>query len=224
MPSTPPVFAGFAQAISTRGCEQLHKIMKGQILIQSLVISALAVVFITALVNLALYNVNVASIEFYSEQAFQIAEAGIEYYRWHLAHNPTDYTNGTGQPGPYTIPFTDKTGAVIGEYILTITPPPNGGTLVVIRSIGKVYAEPKAVRIIEAKLAIPSFASYAILANDDIRFGVGTTVSGPVHSNKGIRFDGTANNIVTSALQDYNDPDHSGTNEFGVHTHRDLRV
>lgn len=195
--------------------------MRGQILIQSLVLSGLAVVFITVLVNLALYNVNTANLEFYSEQAFQIAEAGIEYYRWHLAHNPADYTNGTGQPGPYTIAYADKSGAAIGEYVLTITPPPAGGTLVVIRSTGKVYAEPKALRTIEAKLAIPSFATYAILANDDIRFGVGTTVSGPVHSNKGIRFDGTANNIVTSSLPDYNDPDHSGTVEFGVHTHRD---
>jgi len=34
-------------------------------------------------------------------QAFAIAEAGIEYYRWHLAHAPADYQDGTGKAGPY---------------------------------------------------------------------------------------------------------------------------
>ncbi len=28
------------------------------------------------------------------EMAFQIAEAGVNYYRWHLAHNKTDYKDG----------------------------------------------------------------------------------------------------------------------------------
>ncbi|MBV9159140.1 MAG: hypothetical protein JO019_00915, partial [Candidatus Kaiserbacteria bacterium] len=35
-------------------------------------------------------------------QALHIAEAGLEYYRWFLAHNPNNLTNGTGLPGPYT--------------------------------------------------------------------------------------------------------------------------
>ncbi|MFZ2707329.1 MAG: pilus assembly PilX N-terminal domain-containing protein, partial [Minisyncoccia bacterium] len=41
------------------------------------------------------------------EQAIQIAEAGIEYYRWFLAHNPYDLTNGTGGAGPYTYTVPD---------------------------------------------------------------------------------------------------------------------
>jgi hypothetical protein len=52
-----------------------------------------------------------------------------------------------------------------------------------------------------------------------MRFGEGTTVYGPVHSNGGIRFDGLAHNVVSSALATYDDPDHTGSNEFGVHTH-----
>ena len=46
---------------------------QGQILVQALVLSALAVVFITVLVNLAIFNINTASRSFHSEQAFQIA-------------------------------------------------------------------------------------------------------------------------------------------------------
>jgi hypothetical protein len=56
-------------------------------------------------------------------------------------------------------------------------------------------------------------------ANDFMRFGAGTEVQGPIHSNSGIRFDGLAHNVVTSAVASYDDPDHIGGNEFGVHTH-----
>jgi hypothetical protein len=75
------------------------------------------------------------------------------------------------------------------------------------------------VRTIEAQLAIPSLARFAVVANDRIRFGQGTEIFGPVHSNDGIRFDGVAQNLVTSSKGDYDDPDHSGEKEFGVHTH-----
>jgi hypothetical protein len=42
-----------------------------------------------------------------------------------------------------------------------------------------------------------------------------------VHSNGGIRMDGTAYNLVTSSLQCYDDPDHTvpSYTEYGVHTH-----
>jgi hypothetical protein len=197
----------------------LYKNQAGQILIQMLLLSALAVVFLSVLTNLALHNVQTLTRAYHFEQAFQIAEAGIEYYRWHLAHNPTDYTNGTGQPGPYTIPYTNKEGVAIGEFILTITAPPVGSTVTIIRSTGKLYADPAAIRTIEVKLGISSLAKFAVVANDEMNFGPGTVAYGPIHSNGGIRFDGIAYNIVSSAVSQYNDPDHSGQDEFGVHTH-----
>lgn len=42
---------------------------------------------------------------------------------------------------------------------------------------------------------------------------------GPIHSNGGVRFDGLAHNVISSAVAQYNDADHSGNDEFGVHTH-----
>ena len=153
------------------------------------------------------------------EQALQIAEAGVEYYRWHLAHAGSDFQDGTGQPGPYTHNFYDKDGNIIGRFILTITPPITGSTLVTIRSEGRVTSNANLKRTIEVRLAIPSFAKYSVVANEAMRFGEGTEVFGPIHSNNGIRFDGVAHNLVTSAVASYNDPDHTGNNEFGVHTH-----
>jgi hypothetical protein len=191
----------------------------GQILIQVLVFLGIAVVFISVLVNLAITTLESVGRGYASEQSFQIAEAGIEYYRWYLAHNPTDFTNGTGEPGPYILPYADKDGNTIGEIILEIDPPPLGSTLVVIRSKGVLYADLAAARTIQVKLGIESFAKFAVVSNDALNFPPGTVSYGPIHSNDGIHFDGIAFNIVSSAKSQYNDPDHSGQDEFGVHTH-----
>lgn len=151
--------------------------------------------------------------------AFAIAEAGIEYYRWHLAHAKQDFKDGTNGPGPYVHDYLDKNGVKIGRFSLEITAPLVGSTVVGIKSTGMVDSDPSITKIIEVKMAVPSFAKYAAVINANVRFGSGTEVFGQVHTNGGIRFDGLAHNIVTSALQSYDDPDHSGANEFGVHTH-----
>ena len=199
--------------------EKYNKSCRGVILLNVLVFSALAISLVTFFITWASSSVKIVEATLYKEQAFQIAEAGIDYYRWHLAHNPNDFKDGTTNNGPYTHIFYDKDGVAIGSYILTITPPIIGSTIVTIKSEGHVDKYPSVKRKIQTKLAIPSFAKFAIVADDSMRFGEGTEVFGPVHSNGGIRFDGIAHNIVTSALSSYDDPDHSGGAEFGVHTH-----
>lgn len=191
----------------------------GIILLNVLIFSMLGFAIVTFFIVWTSSSIRIAQTTLYKEQALQIAEAGIDYYRWHLAHNPTDFKDGTGTNGPYTHTFYDKDGNALGHYILTITPPITGSTIVTIKSEGRVDKYPSIKRVIQTKLAIPSFAKYAIVANDYMRFGEGTEVFGPIHSNKGIRFDGLAHNLITSAVSSYNDPDHTGNNEFGVHTH-----
>ena len=192
---------------------------RGMMLVNVLVFSAIAIVIVTAFLTWVSVSVKIAKTTYYKAEALEIAEAGVDYYRWHLAHSPSDFQDGTGTTGPYVHNFYDKDENVIGTYTLTITPPITGSTLVVIKSEGRVSAYPTVKRTIQTKLAIPSFAKYAIIANDVMRFGDGTEVFGPIHSNKGIRFDGLAHNLVTSAVSSYDDPDHSGNVEFGVHTH-----
>ena len=192
---------------------------QGQIIIQALVFGAIAAFFISGLVSWFAISIKASRQTFNREQAIQIAEAGIDYYRWHLAHSPQDYQDGTGVAGPYIHDFRDKNGNIIGQFILNITPPPLGSSLVIIESTGKVNADTNISRAITARLAKPSIAKYAVAANDVMRFGEGTEVFGPIHSNYGIRFDGLAHNVISSAVATYDDPDHSGPNEFGVHTH-----
>ena len=191
----------------------------GYVLIQVLVFGIIAVYLLGALTSWAVIDVKSSRQAGSRELSIQIAEAGIDYYRWHLAHAPTDYQDGTGVTGPYVHDFYDKNDNKIGTFTLDITPPLLGSSLVIVKSTGRTDAEPNIARTIQAKFAKPSMAKYAVATNDVMRFGEGTEIFGPIHSNKGIRFDGLTHNIITSSMAAYDDPDHGGNNEFGVHTH-----
>ncbi len=195
------------------------KHQNGQVLVQVIVFSTIAIVLIGALVGWAGINIKSARQSLDRERAIQLAEAGIDYYRWHLAHASTDYKDGTTSGGPYVHSVVDKNGNVAGQFSLTIVSPAVGSTKVRIESTGTSSSTPTLSRKIAVELAIPSLAKYAVVANDVMRFGQGTEVFGPIHSNGGIRFDGLAHNIVTSGQSTYDDPDHTGNVEYGVHTH-----
>lgn len=192
---------------------------QGQLSVSVVIFSALAVVLISGFVFLAGSFLQLSVRSLNRTQAFSIAEAGIEYYRWHLAHAPSDFEDGTGAPGPYTHPFYDKSGVRIGEFVLDITPPPAGSTVVTIQSTAKVDADASIQKIIQVRLAVSSLSKFALAMNSAVRFGEGTEVFGEIMSNGGIRFDGLAHNLVQSAVGSYDDPDHGGQAEFGVHTH-----
>lgn len=192
---------------------------KGFLLIGVLIFAAISIVTITAFISWGVTSSRLSKRVESKEMSLQIAEAGIEYARWYLAHYQNGYDLGNAGAGPYVYPFNDKDGNQIGTYILTVTPPPSGSTLVKIKSTGVTVSDPSSTRSINVNLAIPSLAKYSVLGNADMRFGEGTVVYGPLHSNGGIRFDGVAWNKVTSSKSSYDDPDHSGSQEFGVHTH-----
>lgn len=195
------------------------KQQRGIILITAVIFAAIAATMIAALTGWFAATLKVSRNLTDREQAFQIAEAGIEYYRWHLAHAPSDYQDGTATSGPYVHQYYDKDNNDIGSFTLTITPPLVGSTKVDILSTGQIAGDPQETRTIDAVYAIPSLAQYAVVANDDLRFGAGTEVFGPISSNYGIHFDGLAHNIVSSAVASYVDHDFSGTTaQFGVYT------
>ena len=138
------------------------------------------------------------------EQALQIAEAGINYYQWHLAHFPADYRDGTNTNGPYVHNYVDTdTENVLGQYSLVITPPSNGSTVVTIASTGNTSINPSVKRTITVKYGIPSLAVYSFLSNDIIWIGPSETVNGQMQSNGGIRFDGVGNAPIGSAKSTY---------------------
>lgn len=197
---------------------QTHKFPRANVLLTTLMLTTLLFIGASFAVRLVIDQSRLAGQQYYKEQAFAIAEAGFEYYRWHLAHVPDDFVGDIGAHD-----YRNKLGEIIGQYNLEITPPSVGSSVVTIKSTGYTLKKPNVKRVIIAQMGIPSYARYAVVSNSIMRFGEGTEVFGPIHSNGGIRFDGLAHNVVTSSQTSYDDPDHDDTNpeklEYGVHTH-----
>lgn len=166
------------------------------------------------------YKLNVRKVA--KAQALHVAEAGVNYYRWVLYHDHQEYNDHAeclpgSECGPFEYSYTDDSGEISGHYQLFITPPPaNGSTIVKVRSVGWITDYPAIKRSIEVRCGIPSWSSYSTLADDYMRFGEGTEVWGQIHSNKGIRFDGIAHNIITSSVATTTDPE-DGSTQFGVY-------
>lgn len=175
-----------------------------------IVLSILAAATFT-IIGSNLYSVNYSVKR---QQAFNIAEAGVNYYLWHLSHNPTDYKDGstdtlTPDPelgyGPFEHDYYDDNNIKQGSYTLYLNPQSNGSTVVKVRSIGKADNS-DAIRTIDALIGAPSFASYGLVSDSALWFGNTETASGPVHSNQGIRMDGNSTADVTSANSTYIPP------------------
>ena len=177
---------------------------QGNLLLLVMVFGAIS--FSVMVVGVASYGLSEHHASIYktkSEQAFQIAEAGIEQYRWHLAHNSSDFQDGTNQAGPYLHEYKDKNGTVIGQYSLNIIPPAVGSSVVTIESTGWLNSQPGSKRKIRVKLGFPALTDYAFLSNDTVFVGSDQTIHGKLHANGGIRFEGVADAPITSAVATY---------------------
>jgi len=139
------------------------------------------------------------------DRAFHIAEAGVNYYRWHLAHAPNDFQDGTGIPGPYVHTYADKDGNTAGIFELEITPPLPGTTVATIRSTGWILSRPEVKRTIQVRVGYPALTDYVFVEDTNMRFSRTTEVHGKVHANSGIQFDGRTDALVRSATTTYYD-------------------
>lgn len=167
--------------------------------------------------NLYVVNTNVKR-----QKALNIAEAGLNYYLWHLSHSPNDYQDGrtsnvpqdaTLGYGPFVHNYLDDNGQNAGTYTLYIKPTGSGSTIARVRSIGKV-ANSDIIRTVDGYLGAPSFASYGVVSDSALWFGSTEKASGPVHSNQGIRMDGINTADVTSANTTYVPSSSLGGNGF----------
>lgn len=184
---------------------------KGAMLIQVIAFLAIGVMMLFGIMGWGVASVKLARHTQYREQALQVAEGGIDYYRWHLAHDATDFYDGNGatSTGPYVHDFLNKDGTKIGQFALTITPPPPGSSLVTITSRGTIDADPTAVRTIAERVAKPSFAKYAFVSNAaGTYYGSGDDIYGEIYSNGVLRFDAPAkaHNLVSSMIASTTDP------------------
>lgn len=161
-------------------------------------------------------------------QALEISEVGIYNYKWYLAHSLDGKNaqqikefwqagNARGVSENYEQEINDFYGEPIGKYEISVDPPDPESTIISVTSTGWNYRHPHIKKSVKVRFRRPSWCEYSVAANDVMRFGSGTNVYGPIHSNSGIRFDGVAHNQVTSAVETYRDPD-TGITRPGVWT------
>ncbi|MGD0328727.1 MAG: hypothetical protein ABSB00_03415 [Minisyncoccia bacterium] len=145
-------------------------------------------------------------------EAFAIAEAGIEYYRWFLSHFPDNTTDGTGHSGPYVTTYADPEYGTAGTYSLSIVSNGACGTVqsMSVTSTGVPNDAPGVSSKIVARFAEPSVAAYSYIVNSSVWAGSDRIINGPYHDNGGIRMDGTANAPVSSSLSTWD-----CTSDFG---------
>ncbi len=183
----------------------MKKSDRGSVLISLLITTATIPIMLYSLLAVLAAQFEFSFRGVAGDQATHIAEAGINYYRWHLLQDPTDFWDGNapGSQGPYLHDYRDPQGDVIGQYSLEITPPEVGSTTVTLKSTGSTTRFPNIQRTITARFGQTSYASFAFLSNSPLWLATGITVNGRVHSNTGIRQDGINISTITSSLNQY---------------------
>lgn len=184
----------------------------GYLLVLTLVFSGVFMVILTSYMGYLVTQNRLSEHRYQLEKASEIAEAGLNYYRWYLAHYPDDVTNGTGLPGPYTHTYTDPELGDIGEFSLSIASTTYCGDIasIDVTSTGHTYDNPSLERTISARYTQPTVAEYAYIINANVWAGDTQNFIGPYHSNQGIRMDGTNQSTVTSGVSTW-----SCTSSFG---------
>ncbi len=179
---------------------------KGAALVMILVFSGVFLVIIGAVMGLSIQQNRLNRQKVAKELAFQIAEAGLNYYKWHLAHYPEDLQDGTGQPGPYEHEYYDPQGGALGKFSLEISGQEQCGstTSIIVTSTAWTYDYPQTKRILRAKYARPSIAEFAYIIDDNVWAGADREIKGKYHANGGIRMDGETDSLVTSAKDEWN--------------------
>lgn len=182
----------------------LMKNNQGSITPALLVITGAFIVVIYGLLILLSVQLDLSNRQIANEKALHIADAGVNYYLWHLTIDPGDYQDDTGGPGPYIHEYYDSQGQLAGSYSLQIIPPQEGSSIVTIESTGWSSDYPNVTREIRGRYGrtlIPT--NFAFALNSNIWFGSEVTVNGPIFSNGGIRQDGTNTSTMESSKATY---------------------
>ncbi len=140
------------------------------------------------------------------EVALNIAESGLEHYRWYLAHNTAVMEGGAAPLSPSVYTVEDPEGGTLGEASVTASVQSECGVpqWIDITARGAADADPIFARTLTARYMRPSTAEYSYIVNTDVWAGASRVVRGPYHSNGGVRMDATHNSHVSSSVSTWN--------------------
>ncbi len=174
----------------------ISKLNKGIITAYVLVFGAIFLILLGGLLGFILLQLRHSAQRIAWNEAFQIAEAGIHYYRWCLNNEVTQNCLTEKE-------YQDLAGNSIGKFSLEIDTTSNCGLTISqkIVSTGWTYKYPEIKRKIAISYGRESVAKYSYILNSNVWVGADHEIRGPYHSNGGIRFDGENQSTVSSAQE-----------------------
>lgn len=172
---------------------------KGAALVMILVFSSIFLIIIGGIMGLGIQQHRLNKQKVAKEIALQIAEAGLNYAKWRLAHYPDNLSNEQRV-------YADPQGADLGVFSLEFSRQEQCGVpvSVSITSTGWTYDYPLTKRIFKVQYSRPSVAEFAYIVDDNVWAGSDREIKGRYHSNGGIRMDGETDSLVTSAVEKWN--------------------
>lgn len=203
---------------------------RGSALVYGLIIMTAVSIILTGIIGFIASNTKYGIRVVNRYQAFEVAEAGVYFYRWYLAHSVEgktaeqiqDFWESTS-PYPYGVDtdyeaeYSDPSLGPIGRYRITVDPPAPGSTSATVTSVGWTYKDPDQIRTIRVRFRRPAWSEYMMLTHNAFRLSAQTLIYGKIHSNTGMRYDGVVHNTATASTTTYYDTD-TGQNKPGVWT------
>lgn len=169
----------------------------GAIVTLVLVFGAIFLLLLSGLLGFILLQLRQSSQRAAWAEALNIAEAGVDYYRWCLNNNIPNCSLEKD--------YSDASGNLLGHFSLQVSSQSSCGQTIStsVTSTGWTNQFPNTKRKIKALYAKESVAKYAYVLNSNVWVGKDHEIKGPYHSNGGIRFDGSNQSIVTSAQENW---------------------
>jgi hypothetical protein len=177
---------------------KFQKNKKGIITTYVLVFGAIFLMIIGGLLGFILLQMRQVAQKVAWNESLNIAEAGINYYRWCINNNVEQ--NCQSQKD-----YLDPSGKLIGKFSLQVTDTVSCGQNIKkeIISTGWTSNFPQVKRKIQVLYGRASVAKYSYLLNDNVWIGSDHQIRGPYQSNGGIRMDGGNQSTVSSADQEW---------------------
>ncbi len=177
----------------------LIKTKKGIIIAYVLAFGTIFLILLSGLLMLITSQQKFASQRAAFAEALNIAEAGINYYRWCINNDAESVCLNT--PEHTYSPF----GVPIGKFSLQVTSTESCGQEIKkeIISTGWTDKFPQSKRKVGVLYARTSVAKYSYILNSNVWIGDDHQIRGPYHSNGGIRMDGANQSTMTSVQNEW---------------------
>jgi hypothetical protein len=171
-----------------------QKKLQGIIVTYVLVFGGIALMFLAALFGYLIIQFRLAEQKNAWNEALNIAEAGIDHYRWCL-------NNGIEAACAGQMDYRDGSGAISGKFLITAVQSDMCGQTInrTVTSTGWTNDFSSVKRSVRVLYARKSIAAYSGIINEGVWFGNDEALAGPFMANGGIRMDGPHNALVSSA-------------------------